>query len=187
MRDDSGCQEPLSSLTTILALKDQWLMAYKDKAKELATSRAWWAKQPAEKKAEYKQRYRAKQLALRPPKLPKCWKFKGRETEYGREWRLAHPEQVAKRKLRERANRELRYASLAGRPKPDVCDICFKKIGNIVYDHCHKRGHFRGFLCDRCNTVLGLMEDNDTLLVAMAAYLKHNRINHSAQFALPGI
>lgn len=161
-------------------------MAYKDIEKHLATSRAWWARNPDKRKL-YRERYAAKQKALRPPKAPKRFKFKGRESDYGREWRQRNPHRIAERKWQERQNREARYAAIAGRPKPDICDICAEKIGNIVYDHCHKKGHFRGFLCDRCNMVLGIVEDNPRLLTAMAAYLQRTRENTSRQLALPGI
>ena len=148
--------------------------------------RAWRALNP-NKVAEYKRRWWAKIKAARPPKIAKPYKFKNRESDYGREWRAQNPEKIAARRLRERQRREARYAAEAGRPKPEVCDICAKKIGNIVYDHCHTYGHFRGFLCDGCNTVLGLMEDDANLLVAMSAYLMRTRTNISPQFTLPGL
>lgn len=161
-------------------------MAYKDKERKRATDRAWWARNH-EKKKIYRKRYKAKLLASRPPKTPRVFKFKGRETEYGREWRRRNPERVAARKWRERIKREAQYAATAGRRKPDICDICALKIGNIVYDHCHQKGHFRGFLCDRCNTTLGLVEDSTRLLMAMAAYLQRTRENTMPQLTLPGI
>lgn len=78
----------------------------------------------------------------------------------------------------ERQRREARLAELAGRPRPDVCDICGEhnsRRGDVIaFDHCHKHGHFRGWLCDRCNTSLGAAEDNPSLLRKMADYLERN-------------
>lgn len=76
----------------------------------------------------------------------------------------------------ERQRREKRLAEIAGRPRPDVCDICkepnTRRNDVIAFDHCHKHGHFRGWLCDRCNTTLGAAEDRPDLLRKMADYLE---------------
>jgi hypothetical protein len=39
-------------------------------------------------------------------------------------------------------------------------------------DHCHETGHVRGLLCNRCNVVLGRMEDSTDLLRSAAAFLE---------------
>jgi len=39
-------------------------------------------------------------------------------------------------------------------------------------DHCHKTGKIRGFLCSRCNTVAGMVNDDIELLSKIADYLK---------------
>ena len=39
-------------------------------------------------------------------------------------------------------------------------------------DHCHDSQAVRGILCNRCNTVLGLCEDDDKLLSTLARYLR---------------
>lgn len=60
---------------------------------------------------------------------------------------------------------------LAGRPKPDKCEICGEK-GRIFFDHCHKMNKFRGWLCSHCNFVLGHAKDNPKVLILLAKYLK---------------
>lgn len=74
-----------------------------------------------------------------------------------------------------RARKEAKLWDLAGRPRPETCELCDGNDYPIVFDHCHKLGHFRGWLCDRCNKTLGIVKDSIDLLRKMADYLeKHN-------------
>jgi len=56
------------------------------------------------------------------------------------------------------------------RSKPEICEICGEK-GIICFDHNHTTGNFRGWICKRCNSVLGFVKDNHLLLKAMITYL----------------
>lgn len=80
----------------------------------------------------------------------------------------------------ERVRRETKMAKIAGRPRPFVCDICeqpnSRRSDVIAFDHCHKHGHFRGWLCDRCNISLGAAKDDPDLLRKMAEYLEKTAI-----------
>jgi hypothetical protein len=89
----------------------------------------------------------------------------------------------ASRNIKRRAELEI----LAGRPKPDACEICAGNKGGILFDHCHQRGHFRGWICTNCNNALGMVNDNITHLRKLAAYLERNRENTSPQLTLSGI
>lgn len=57
-----------------------------------------------------------------------------------------------------------------GRKKPEQCELC-GSMGRICYDHDHSTGNFRGWICHRCNVVLGMVKDNRELLSAMIEYL----------------
>lgn len=59
----------------------------------------------------------------------------------------------------------------ANRSRPILCDIC-NSGGKICFDHCHKTGKFRGWLCIPCNTALGMAKDNPILLEKLIYYLK---------------
>jgi Autographiviridae endonuclease VII len=56
------------------------------------------------------------------------------------------------------------------------CAICvkhqseFKKI--LCVDHNHQTGKVRGLLCHKCNTALGLFQDNPEILELAAEYSK---------------
>lgn len=68
------------------------------------------------------------------------------------------------------SNKEL----MAGRPKPEQCEIC-GAFGKIVFDHNHKTGKFRGWICYRCNTALGLVRDSKNILDMLIDYLDENK------------
>lgn len=61
---------------------------------------------------------------------------------------------------------------IAGRKKPLDCEIC-GAISVIHFDHNHKTGEFRGWICRRCNLVLGMVKDNSELLINLSEYLKN--------------
>jgi hypothetical protein len=61
---------------------------------------------------------------------------------------------------------------MAGRNKPTNCEICKESEVRICFDHCHDTNLFRGWLCVRCNSVLGLARDDISLLGKLIAYLE---------------
>lgn len=69
----------------------------------------------------------------------------------------------------------------------EKCDICggneitgstnnkhLSKTYNLVMDHDHKTGKFRGMLCNLCNRGLGNFKDNADVLEKAIEYLKNN-------------
>ena len=58
------------------------------------------------------------------------------------------------------------------------CAICNIHVSlckkDLALDHCHNTGKVRSFLCDQCNTGLGMFKDNtDTLFKAIDYLYKH--------------
>lgn len=122
---------------------------------------------------------------------------KTRAVASARVYRQEHPDIARLRRARDPIGTERRWRAeqarrlaiqemRAGRQRPDRCDICGKQA-RIVFDHCHQHGHFRGWICDRCNTVLGHVEDQTQLLLKMIAYLQRNHVNTTPQLSLPGL
>jgi len=64
----------------------------------------------------------------------------------------------------------LEQEKLAGRKKPLNCEICGSNK-KICFDHDHETGKFRGWICGRCNTALGLVDDNTEVLEKMIKYI----------------
>jgi len=63
-----------------------------------------------------------------------------------------------------------------------------KKTSEVLcVDHCHNSGKVRGLLCSKCNTVLGLMNDNPNFLRNAADYLDYCKELHSLSLSLKGV
>ena len=92
--------------------------------------------------------------------------FKHRE--YNARWKAKYPGREQEVKYRFRYGVELSEI----RPKPECCEACGQKHTKIVLDHCHETGAFRGWLCDPCNVVLGLVKDDPARLEALAEHLR---------------
>jgi hypothetical protein len=70
--------------------------------------------------------------------------------------------------------RRERTEKKATRKRPEQCEVC-GSIGGICFDHDHQTGKFRGWICFRCNSALGLARDSIDLLLKLAEYLKNNK------------
>jgi len=134
-----------------------------------------WAKDNPEARKEHKRRYREKN------------REKIREANRNA-IRDQHGEITAQEKehqARNRVQRAVDLEALAGRPRPLVCDICEgppdPKRG-MHFDHCHQIGKFRGWLCRKCNLMLGNAEDDPSRLRKGADYLERfGEVNHSIE------
>lgn len=121
---------------------------------------------------------------------------KKRQAEWGQRWyqenrervrattqkyQEEHREEIAARQRRhylenkdlykERARRARGVLSAATRPRPTVCEACGAAV-ELVFDHDHATGLFRGWLCGPCNRMLGNARDDAARLRAGADYLE---------------
>lgn len=85
-------------------------------------------------------------------------------------WQKDNPVQAAKLS---RVGKQTKQERAAGRPRPKVCEVCgLPSVRTLHFDHCHKTGKFRGWLCSGCNAALGHVKDNPKTLVKLAKYLR---------------
>ena len=59
-------------------------------------------------------------------------------------------------------------------PIGTLCGICNKSSSNrnkMVFDHCHEKNIFRGYLCDSCNRSIGVLGDNIDGIIRVFNYL----------------
>lgn len=112
-------------------------------------------------------------------------------------WRKRNPGKVAwqnfKTRIRETAGGHLslrqqrRYAHVYAVsvvhpvPNPELCECCGgppNTHGKLVFDHDHETNRFRGWICDRCNKMLGHAADSADTLSKAIAYLERSRGSH---------
>lgn len=62
----------------------------------------------------------------------------------------------------------------------DCCKICKstapgrKDVNRFAVDHCHTTGKVRGLLCSKCNTAIGLLNENPLLFDEAKKYLQEH-------------
>lgn len=103
-----------------------------------------------------------------------------RVNAYAKSWRDEHPERVkaaqkrynSKNPRRGLARQRVKREQQAGRPKPTACEICSSSDRRIAFDHCHRTGKFRGWICTYCNVILGYINDDPDHLRKLIAYLE---------------
>ena len=70
--------------------------------------------------------------------------------------------------------REDRY-KIRGTPgtgfKSGICPICTSHSDELVYDHDHETKEFRGYICRKCNSGIGLLKDNPKIVQNAYIYL----------------
>jgi Recombination endonuclease VII len=154
------------------AASTKWREA--NKAKHIELSSAWHKAHPEKTKAAF-----AKWKVANPEKpriASAAWyaKNSGKAIAAVIARQKENPEATrAYNRAWHRRNRERQ----APRPRPSMCELCGRG-GRICFDHCHQSGQFRGWLCGKCNTTLGLVDDNPLVLVALTKYLKtHHKRN----------
>lgn len=117
--------------------------------------------------------------------------------EYMREYRKANPEKVREydRQYRKRNPEQNRAAQRRYKRKTvygvtdaqydamlaeqgGLCKLCRgtpNGRGILHIDHCHATGRIRGLLCSKCNTALGLLNDDVELFAKALRYLAENK------------
>lgn len=100
-----------------------------------------------------------------------------------RQRRITHPDKVKSSELKTHYGITLEEYTELLTTQNGVCAICHNPEVGIVngkpralaVDHDHDSDKVRGLLCGRCNSALGLLEEDINRLQSMIAYIeKHN-------------
>lgn len=91
---------------------------------------------------------------------------------------------VVQEKAREKYRQKTKHVyELFYERQGGVCAVCNQpetatrngRIKDLALDHCHTTGNYRGLLCQCCNTALGRVKDDVTLLENMIGYLQNGK------------
>ena len=101
----------------------------------------------------------------------------------------------------------MRRKNMIRPPRGTPCDYCKEWKKPLVFEHDHKNGKFRGWLCNRCNTGIGLLGDSKDMIPKLIEYFgrtekeammmerpvrsdrprKKRRVNRLSNYFTPGI
>jgi len=100
---------------------------------------------------------------------------------YMREFRKKNPDACKRSDLKKRFGISLETFNAMKEKQQHCCAICgqpetaidhrTKKLRDLAVDHNHNTGEIRGLLCTRCNTAIGLLQDDIDLLAKAISYL----------------
>ena len=166
----------------LAAASREWYHANKDKVAVYRTSNR--TKILAQKKSHHVANRDSERAYRRKPEVRAHFK------ETLQQFRASNPEKQREYQRRSNLKERAEQEALAGRPRPTECEVCGRtnKSGRPMgYDHCHQKGHFRGWLCHGCNAALGLVNDDTRILRKLIAYLDRTKENTAPQLTLSGI
>ena len=129
-------------------------------------------------------------IALRAYRLGcRCDLCKGNMREERRRWREKHGSYQTSPERKREQNRAYLYGMKPGQyeqmlaDQHNYCKICGEhKAEELVVDHCHDSGEIRGLLCARCNTLLGMAKDSETMLASAIEYLQQARRGYAQHY-----
>ena len=106
---------------------------------------------------------------------------RNRTNEYRRKLKEQNPEKLSLNNKKNRLKRTygISYNQYVAMKEAQffscfICNVSEESAGSkgLVVDHCHETGKVRKLLCSKCNTSLGLVDENCDILEKMIAYLK---------------
>lgn len=119
----------------------------------------------------------------RPNPRKKCQKCRHKDRNYEKEYAYRNEKKKQKYWGDPDAARRSWERSKYGVCKEDFSYSCCWICGSserLCIDHCHTSGQPRGLLCTKCNTALGMFEDNPVKMQRAVQYLAD-----SPHFQLP--
>lgn len=111
----------------------------------------------------------------RPNPRKKCKRCRHQERDYEKEYSYRNEKRRQKYwEDPDKARREWekhKYGVCKEDFKYEECWICGSK-DRLCIDHCHNSGTPRGLLCTKCNTAIGMFEDDTSRMEKAMDYLK---------------
>lgn len=92
-------------------------------------------------------------------------------------WKKANADKV-RAYGRKKSRVKMGIIGATGESKSGDCEICGTHQANLVLDHDHGTGLVRGWLCNNCNTGIGMLKDDPYIIRNALAYLSRTTKRH---------
>ncbi|MEU6705761.1 endonuclease VII domain-containing protein [Streptomyces wuyuanensis] len=143
-----------------------------------ASKRQWRAENPERDRASSSALYQANREAILARHAR--WRQEHREQtrEKNREWREKNRNRIPGYYLKHAYGitfDEYQTMLMAQEGKCAICREPCKVHSRLSVDHCHETQEIRGLLCLRCNSAIGLLNEDPSRLRAAADYLARSR------------
>lgn len=103
---------------------------------------------------------------------------KDKLSQYKQQWRLENKEKLKWYHIKRAYGlTETEYTGLLV-SQNNCCKLCKKQFNDsdiVCVDHCHSTGAIRGLLHKKCNSIIGLADDNVELLKLGITYLMSSK------------
>lgn len=133
-------------------------------------------KNPEDKKKSDSDRYkRNKQKILKQAKKYREL-YKEERYNYNKNWVMSNKEKAIDNQLRIKYGISLEEYNKKKEENNNCCEICGKHESDfsrrMCVDHNHHTNEVRGIICHHCNTALGHVFEDETILLTMINYLR---------------
>ena len=145
--------------------------------------KAWRMKNPDKHHAQQK-RYSIKHKKEISERL-RVWKKNNPEKirQYRKDYEKKYPKKIelknfkAKTIFSKKINFSFQEFNTLLEKQKNLCAICGngEKTRALSIDHCHKTKKVRGLLCKKCNTAIGMLNDNPELVLSAYNYLQNGK------------
>nr|BDD47441.1 hypothetical protein 18 [Pelagibacteraceae bacterium] len=88
----------------------------------------------------------------------------------------SNPDEINDRRAAKTYNTTVEHIKQMREEAGGICQCCGKPgeghYKRLVIDHCHSTGKIRGLICQKCNTVLGLVKDRIEVLQNLQNFIE---------------
>ena len=156
----------------------KWRRAHPEQA--AAAQRKWRAANPDKVKAQKARHQKTPEERANTNERARQWRLAHveRSRASGRAWAAKHPDRALDAYLRRCYGISLADYQAILAQQGGVCAICKgpqqAHRTRLSVDHDHVTGQIRGLLCDNCNTGIGKLQNNTTVLQKAIEYLERS-------------
>jgi len=117
--------------------------------------------------------WKSQSLCIECTKERQSNRWKSRSPQKRLEQHLKYKYGITHKEFTKAWNKQDGKCSICDKELPDLMTYDNRRRGYAI-DHNHETGKFRGILCTKCNSLLGMAEDSARILAKAIGYLEQN-------------